>query len=278
MLHVPVGTNTFGVTAGANTTTRPAASQGFAVTPAVGSYGSWVQIIASTGSFDTYGVLINFNSNSGSNASRNTMVNIGIGGAGSETIIIPDLIAGGGGTYVVNGGTWYFFPLFIPAGTRVAAQAIGSVTTAFRCNIQFLQAPLNPSQIRKGSFVEAIGVGTAPTGTSVTAGTTSEGSWTSLGTTTNKLWWWQLGVQVSTADTSWISGAQHFDLAYGDATNKQIIIEDLLIVSATSEAMQNPPLTAGVELPVPAGTNIYVRAQSSGTPDPYLVTAYGLGG
>jgi hypothetical protein len=278
MLHVPIGTNTYGVTYSPQSATRPAAAQGTAITPTTGSKSGWVQLTASTGSFDSYGILINFNSNSASNASRNTMADIGIGAAGSEIVVIENLICAGASTYVVGFNQWYFFPLLIPAGSRLAIRAQSSVTTAFRCYIQCLQAPLNPSAIRKGSFVETIGAGTVPGGTAVTAGTTAEGAWTLLGTTTSRLWWWQLGIQIATSDTSWIAGAQHFDVAYGDATNKQIIIQDLLYATTTAEVGSNPPLTAGVECPVPEDTNIYVRAQSSGAPDPYLVTAYGLGG
>lgn len=277
MLHVPVGSNTFGVTV-PSTTARPAAAQGTSITPAIGSKGAWAQVFASSGTNETYGVLINFNSNSGSNASRNTMADLGIGTAGNEIVLIPDLICAGASTYAVGQTQWYYFPIFIPAGRRIAVRAQSTVTTALRCFVQLLQAPINPSQIRKGSFVEAIGVGTVPTGTSVTAGTTAEGAWTLLGTTTQKLWWWQIGIQVSTADTAWAAQVSHVDVAYGDATDKVIIIQDLNFVTTTAEVLGNPPLSAGVEFPIPAGSSIYVRVQTSGTADPYLMTVYGMGG
>lgn len=34
----------------------------------------------------------------------------------------------------------------------------------------------------------------------------------------------------------------------------------------------------GAEFPVAAGSNIYARIQSSGTPDPYELVVYGAGG
>jgi hypothetical protein len=278
MLHVPVGTNTFGNTYSPQATTRPNAAQGVAITPATGGKSGWVQLTASTGDFDSYGILICFNSNSASAASRNTMADIGIGGAGSEVVLIENLICAGASTYVVGYNQWYFFPLFIPAGSRLSVRAHSSVATAFRCYIQTFQAPLNPAAIRKGTFVETIGAGTVPAGTDVTLGTTSEGAWTLLGATVSRVWWWQIGMQVTTADTTWNGAAIHFDLAYGDATNKQLIIQNQAVSTTTAEILSNPPLTSGVECPVPQGTNIYVRGQTSGTTDPFLVTAYGLGG
>lgn len=279
MLHVPVGANSFGLTLPSWGTTRPAAANGTSVTPAVGSKGSWAQL-GSDLVDDTYGLLININSNSASAASRNTVVDIGVDEAGgtSYTVRIPDLLAGGAPTYSTGGsGQWYYFPLFIPAGSSVAARSQGSVTTAHRVGCVHLQRPMNQSSVRVGSYVEALGI-TAPAGTSVTPGTTSEGTWTSIGTTTNRCWWWQAAIQVPTADTSWNAAAIHVDVAVGNGTDFDVIIQDMAVVTSTAEAIVNPPLTAGVEWDVPAGSTIYMRAQHSGTLDTYTGAVYGLGG
>lgn len=279
MLHVPIGANTFNNPVPSWGTTRPAAANGVSITPSAGSYGSYAQV-GSDLTEDCYGLLININSNYGSAASRNTVVTIGIDEAGgtSFTDRIPDLICAGAGTYIMPGsGVWYYFPIFIPSGAAVGAKANSSVTTAIRVGLVFLTHPANPSMTRKGSFVNAIGI-TGNNGTSVTPGTSSEGSWTSLGSTSNRLWWWQLGVQLVTTDTSWAANALHIDLATGDATNKDIIIEDLCITTTTGEQLAMPPFTQGVEWEVPSGGNIYVRAQNSGTNDAgYYIAAYGLG-
>jgi hypothetical protein len=224
--------------------------------------------------------MVNINSNAGSTASRNTLVKIGVDTSGGTSYVdvIPDLICGGAAPYNVSGGgVWYYFPIFIPAGSRVGAVARGSVTTAIRVGMMAMERPANPSMIRKGSFVESIGI-SGNTGTSVTSGTTSEGAWTLLGATTLRTWWWQVGMQIATTDTSWSTNSIHVDLAVGDASNKDIIIMDANFTTTTNEQLVNPPLTAGVEWDVPAGTNVYVRAQCSGTADPYEIGAYALGG
>jgi len=140
-----------------------------------------------------------------------------------------------------------------------------------------MMLPANPALIRKGSFVEAVGV-SGTTGTVFVPGTASEGAWTLLGTTTLRTWWWQVGVQVSSADTSWLANAIHIDVAVGDATNKDIIIQDTNITTSTAEQSVNPPLTAGVEWDVAAGSSIYVRGQASGNLDSYTAVAHGMGG
>lgn len=276
MLFVPAGANSFAAIE-SNASGRPSASQGTAVTPAVGSKGAWTQAIASL-SNDTYGLLICISGNNASAASRNTAVDIGIGAAASEIVVIPDLIAGNACSYAVGGsGLWYFFPVAIPAGTRVAVRAQGTVTTAFRVFIQAFQKPLNPSMIKKAALVEAIGM-TVPNGVAVTPGTTAEGAWTLLGTTTQRNWYWQVGAQIPSGDTAHNAGVIHIDLAEGNGTNFNILIESAVLVTTAAEIATIPPITIGCEYPCPAGSSIYARAQHSGTAETLQITAYGAGG
>ncbi len=279
MLHVPVGANTFGVTLPSWGTTRPGNSMATSVTPGSGTKGSWVQL-GSDLTEDCHGILVNISSNSASAASRNTVVDIGTDESGgtSYSVVIPDLLAGGAVTYTTGGsGLWFFFPLFIPAGAAVAARAAGSVTTAIRVGVTIMQRPYNPSMIRKGSFVEALGI-TGQAGVSITPGTTSEGAWASIGTTAHRCWWWQAAIQVPTTDTAWNANTFHVDVAVGNGSEYDIIIQDLVLTTTTAEAMVNLSRTAGAERDVPAGSTIYVRAQASGTLNTYTAAVYGLGG
>lgn len=276
MLHVPAGANSFAAIQ-SNASGRPSASQGTAVTPAVGSKGSWAEAIASL-SNDTFGLLICISGNNASGASRNTVIDIGIGTAGNEIVLIPDLIGGNAASYAIGGsGLWYFFPVAIPAGTRVAVRAQGTVTTAFRVFVQAFQKPLNPSMIKKASFVEAIGM-TVPNGVSVTPGTTGEGAWTLLGTTSRQLWFWQVGAQIPSGDVSHNAGVIHIDLAEGDGTNFTLLMESAVLVTTAAEIASLAPITVGCEYPLPAGKSIYARAQHSGTAEALQITAYGAGG
>ena len=282
MLHVPVGANSYGLMAFSYGTARPSSSIGTSVTPGTGSKGSWASVQSAL-SYDAYGLLICTHTNSQSLQSRNTIMDIGVDPAGgsSFSVVIPDLICGSAvSNYssIAPGGTWYFFPLFIPAGASIGARAQGSVTTAFRVFTAVQSQPPNPSMIRKGSFVETLGI-SGITGVSVTPGTTGQGSWVSIGTTSKRLWWWQVGMQNALADTSWGTAAIHLDVAVGDGSNKDKIIDDLIVTTTTVEQIGNAALTAGVEMDVPGGSTMYARAwTSSSSSDSPEVAVYGCGG
>lgn len=278
MLLVPRGGNSFAAIQ-SNNSGRPTAPQGTAMTPAVGSKGAWTQVIASL-TDDTFGLLICFNNNNTSAASRNSVVDIGIGGSGSEVVLIADLIAGNAVNYNVNGGgLWYYFPVAIPAGTRVAVSAQSTVVTAFSCFIQALQKPQNPSMFKAAAYVETIGMAALPNGTGAyTPGTTGEGAWQLLGASTRDNWFWQIGAQVVSGDTTHNAAAIHLDLAYGDATNKDILLDSILMNTNTTEGAVNTVSVIGAGGFVPAGTNIYARAQTSGSADNIYLCAYGAGG
>jgi hypothetical protein len=279
MLFVPIGTNTFAANQFSWGTTRPSNTNGTSLTPVTtNAYGTPGAL--GTLSFDSYGILININSNTGTNAARRSAVKIIADGVD----IITDLLAGDASQFYNAGGVYYYFPIFLKAGTVLTAAARGSVTTAFFVGAQYFQKPLNPAQIRKGAYVETLGVtvgaGTV-NGTTITPGTTNEGGWTFIGQTTKRLWWWQIGMQIN--DTSKSNSSVFVDLAVGDTSvvgdPKDVMVENLLIGVTTAEAITNSPLTAGVEFVVPAGKFIFARAQNSVANDAaYDIGVYACGG
>ena len=274
MLFNPVGGGVF-ANFQTNASGRPAVPQGTAVTPGTGAYGSWAQMVAST-TDDTYGILICANNWAVSAASRNGLFQIGVDPAGgtSYTVVIPSLIAGNSSVYNDRGGgLWYYFPLFMPAGSSIAAQARGTVTGNFSVYIQLFQRPANPFA-RQVYYVEALGA-SGDGGTSLTPGSTSDGSWVSMGTTAQPLNWWQFGFQILSSDTSHGTAAVHFDVAYGDGTNFVPIITDGMWLSSSGETGNGLTQAVGCEMLVPAGSTIYMRAQNSGTAEPGTAIAYG---
>lgn len=272
MLLVPGGAFSFGNVE--RNYTRAGSGVGTAVTPVVGSKGAWAQAIASL-SGDTYGLMITIHNSATSAANRTYAVDIGVGAAGSEVVIIPDLIGSSAAAYgSVGGGHHYYFPIFIPAGSRVAVRAQGSVVTAIRVNVQAYQQPANPAMVRTCSSVEEIGL-TGVVGTALTVGTTAEGAWTLVGTTTQDNWWWQLGVQVAVATVAFNSQLAEFDIAVGDGTNFRVISEHWAWTTTTAEDSNRFLKVMGCEAYVPSGSSIYVRGQTSGTANNMEVAVYG---
>jgi hypothetical protein len=274
MLHVPGGAFDFAKVQ-TNLPGQPLSTGGTVITPVVGSKGSWAEVFASLDS-DTYCLIVQVHNSRTSAANRSYAIDVGIGAAGSEQVIAPDLIGSNAGVTNNTGGIWYVFPIFIPAGTRVAVRAQGSVVTTCRVIVRAFQMPRDQSMVKVAGYVEKLGI-TGIVATALTSGTTSEGAWTSVGTTTRDLWWWQLAVQIPVADVAHNQAFYHFDLAVGDGTNFSIIAQDIPFTTTTGEEAGKPPFVFGCERFVPAGSTIYVRAQCDATPNGLAVAVYGAG-
>lgn len=266
--------------------TRPASAFGTSVTPGTApTFGAWAQTSTALNmSQDTYGVLININNGFTSNTIRNILVDLGVDNAGGTTYLtkIPTLIGGSAAPYNVgNGGIWYYFPLFIPAGssTAVRATATGAVT-AFNVNVTYYGQPRRPDAIRCGSYVDAYGVNTTTCqGAAITLGTTAEGAWAQIGTaTTAAYWWWQAGFSYN--DASQTASVIHIDASAGTATQKKILFENQYWQTNATEQMSCQMNTVVNSYNnVATGDLMYARGQSSTTSDTGPgVALYGLGG
>lgn len=283
MLFVPVGPD-FQWYYSNTLTTQPTASYGTTITPGTtaGTYGSWAQVAtAANMAKDTYGVFICFNAANTSAAVRNILCEMGVDNAGGTSYqsVIPYLIAGNAVAYTAfGGGIYYYFPLYIKAGSTVAFRAMSNSATTFRVSVYFYGEPRRPDGVRVGSYVDAFGFdATNRVGTTITAGTTSEGAWTQLGSATTKnYWWWQCGFNINNATMN--SGIFHTDISAGNATNKKLLFENQYWAASATEAIGNIPAFQNAYNNVASGANIYGRAQASATTTGTNMIAYGLGG
>ncbi len=261
----------------------PAGALGTSLTPGNNTKGTWAQLISSTTN-DSYGVIVHINSGFTAAAARSMLVDIGTGAAASEVVLIPDLLCEGADA-TERGAVTFFFPLFIPASTRIAARAsVNNATVGtIRANVTLLQKPSRPELIRFGTFVRAFGVTAATSkGTTVTPGASgAEGSWTQVGSATAEdLWFWQAAFGYD--DSTQTSQPHFLDLAHGDGTTKRIIYENCIVGKNSSEGTfkdSTMQILRGY-CEVPSGQNIYMRMSlSSATTDtsPNGI-AYGVGG
>lgn len=206
------------------------------------------------------------------------LLDIGYDPAGgtSYTALLSDLVCGASQA-ASAGGRWWEFPLFIPAGSQVAARIQGLSGTAgtVRVAAWFYGRPRRPDMVRSGRYSETIGTITNSSGVSFTPGNAADGTWQSLGATTKEMWAWQLGVSVNNATMS--AHGTNVDLAYGDGTNFEMIIEDYTMQMTTAETIYSG-LHQGYKI-VPAGSTIYVRGNNSAAPvSGYNAVAVGIGG
>jgi hypothetical protein len=267
--------------------TNPSATPGTSVTSGnSNAEGTYTQIASSANiAQDVYGMEIRVSDNSGTGA-QNHLMDIGVDPAGgtSYSAIISNIVCGGAPaiTAAPFGGHHFTFPMFIKAGSSVAVRIQGSNATAgtLRVSAVFYMYPSRPEAFPVGSFSETIGTITDSSGTSVTPGNAADGSWASLGTTTNPLWWWQIAHQVNNATVT--AEYTFIDLAYGDGSNKHIIMRDMhagTTAEKVGRAFASNNNFFECYAPVPAGATIYARMKCNNAPDTgYNMVAIGIGG
>lgn len=247
------------------------------------TYGSYVEVLSDTTiALDCYAINIYLYNNSVAAANHSGVVTIGKDEAGGTSytdwiqhLIFPPIESADG---IPLAAVTYHFPLFVKAGTAIAAKYASLVASStVKIGIELLHTPLNPESLWYGSYVETFGA-TVGGGTAITLGTTSEGSWTQIGSNpTRPLHYWQFGAQIT--DTTMTSALISYDFAVGDASNKFIVYEDIRVVSsnnecATVQQMALPPPFYSVT----TGDLLYVRGQHSSTADTgNQVALYGVG-
>jgi hypothetical protein len=266
-------------------------AQGTSVIPgASNAEGTFTQIASGANiSRDVYWIAIWVNGGSTSAQQKDHLLDIGVDPAGgsSYTAVISDIVCGesialnSGVSTLVGASRHFVFPLFIKNGSSVAVRIQGSNATAgtVRVSAKFWGDPSNPECVPVGQYSETIGAISGSAGVVFTPGNAADGTYTSLGTTTRDLWWWQLGVSVSDATMSF-TGC-YVDLAYGDATNKVIIRRGFYGTDGSEMLAEcfGTNLLFDSYKPVPAGATLYVRGRCSTTPDSnWNAVAIGIGG
>lgn len=237
--------------------TDTANSQGTAVTPATGSKGSWTQIVAST-TYDTCFMIVQW---AGDGAgSQTAVVDIGVGSAGNEVVIVSNLMGYGTGSSVAR--TQYALPVVIPAGTRIAARAQAAAgTDAGRVSLILAEGGFGQSDGFAG--VDAIGFDSANTrGTTITCSSTAhtKGSYAQLTASTPVDYEGLIVVpdeNIHPPDTRWL-----VDLAIGGAGSEQVIVPNMVFRFISTDNYVLPMKSPIIPVCIPAGTRMAIRAQS----------------
>ena len=268
-----------------NMTGRPSVTWGTQLTPAQNSYPAYAEILADT-AYETFGIEIFIHSGAFSTEARDILVTIGLDHAGGTTYTdceINNLIATNCGTPLF-GGVRYYFPLYIPAGSAIAAKASVSHATvrSVYVGVRLFGRPTRPELVRAGSYVDTFGAVTAASdGTTITAGEANEGDWTEVtaGATTKPYWFWQVGWGANDASLTAVMYA--LDVGVGGVGTEELVIQDALHLSSGTVEQMNQPLQplVGYFAEVGITQRVYVRMQCHGTPDSNLSTVvYALGG
>lgn len=133
--------------------------------------GAWTQIVAST-TLPTQWLWFYVSSNATPGVATPGSIDIGTGGAGAETVVVPDILVGYADSSAPQGAKAWQIPIAIPAGTRVAARVQGNGWSA--SNVTFFATLHPPSSARYARHAAKIdALSTFTTSTSLGVGITS---------------------------------------------------------------------------------------------------------
>jgi hypothetical protein len=218
--------------------------------------GSWVELIAST-AYNMSGFILqlDFAANS---TNRDMLVDIGIGGSGSEQVLIENILA----SFDLGSSHTYDFRLPIRAGTRIAARCQSNAARPVGVQIcpkytGFYQMPGYGRATTYGAnTTDSGGVQIDPGGTINTKGSYSE----ITAATTNRIRGLHacFGTQFNADMTT---GSFLVDIAVGAGGSEQNIIENMHVAASNGETLD--AMGGVLDVNIPAGTRLSARCQSS---------------
>jgi len=195
-------------------------------------------------------------------------------GAATEEVLIPNLLMGfcGGSSALGESSKRWDFPLYIPSGTRIAAQVAGDrLSTAMRVGI-ILYGGDGAPPFRVGRKVTTYGITTVPAGTDVAAGySAAEGAWVEIDAGTDEDHFaFVPSFHPTDGDTTFVSiKAVYMDMGVGAATEELMLgqQQSFIFRVGSGELCEGPWNSMPVIQDVPSGTRLVARLSYSGATD-----------
>lgn len=154
--------------------------------------GSWTQLFAAASVlYSVIGFSIVIGNNSLASSARRSFIDIGVGGSGSEQVIVENLCALGCANLANQPSPQeFYFPIRIAPGTRISARHQCSAASQ-TSNIVITLYYGNWAEHTTFAGAEMVGANTGTTSlVTITAGNTgTESSWTDIGGTTSKVYY-----------------------------------------------------------------------------------------
>lgn len=240
-----------------------ATSRGTAVTAnaAANTKGNYAQLIAAT-SFEADGILIMLDDCA---AGVDYLLDIAVGAAALEVVLLSNLIVTGGTGSIVYGGH-YYFPVKIPKGTRLSARCQASTgSSVVRVSALLFSQGVMPGETM--NIIRSYGPDTTDSGgVSVDPGATinTKGAYSQITASTSlsaKFLTLAIGNQLNTvrSSQSWL-----VDIAVGGVGSEQVIVPNLIFNCSTSPDIVVPQVYNMIPVSIPVGSRLSVRAQSDG--------------
>ena len=234
--------------------------------------GAWAQLIAKT-TYDAVGFVAFYwpTNNSGSNQA----FDIGVGSAGNEKILVPTVALF---TNTGNGvSKSAFIPIPIPAGTRVSGRVQDTNVGSESSWLNLILYDAGFVAVEGFAGVECVGYNSGTTlGTTVTGSgsTNTKGSYAQLTAATQHDWAGFFYIFSQLPTTTGTGNEVLFDIAIGSGGNEVVIVPNgTSYISGTNPIFDISPI---LWIPIPAGTRISARLQSTVASLVGSCTVYGI--
>ena len=172
--------------------------------------------------------------------------------------------------------TWFYFPLFVKAGSSIGAQCRKSGATASTgCVIMYAYGqPKRPGMWWCGQGVETLGnVAASSRGTSFTPGNTgAAGTYATMGTSTKRYGALQLG--ITSNDASALAVAYQVNIGVG--SQRLPGTPTFHVQMSTAEVMSQNAVGGPIFVDIPASTAVQVGGTCSGTAEALSATIHGV--
>lgn len=222
---------------------------------------SWTQLVAAT-TYPACGIEIIFDDCA---AAIDYFVDIAFGAGGSEIVVIPNLLVSGGTGSVVY-GMKYYFPIQIPAGTRISAKSQASTGSQLvRISCQLVTGGFRTTEGLQ--IVTAYGIETGDTsGISIDPGgvANTQGAWVQIVASTTypiRALIIAIGSQKNgtRSSQSWL-----VRVGMGPGGAEIPVITDYALNCSTSPDIVMPQSSEPIPVQIPAGVRLAIMAQSDG--------------
>lgn len=243
----------------------------------VNTKGSWTELLAST-SQDCHLLGVGVYNTRVSGSNTGTLVDIGIGGSGSETVLISNLLAGykpflSGGVSSEAHQVGSAFPIFVPAGSRLSARSQAVIVSdTVEVGVRLLSSPNSfVSDQRQGGNVITYGADAANSrGTLISAPGTAhtKSSWVEMTASTTQPHSALIATVQGHTSTFQKYQTMLVDVGFGASGSEEVLIPDIFVMSWGTEGIFILDADLGamsIGRTIPVGTRLAMRAQYSTT-------------
>lgn len=216
--------------------------------------GAWVEVIASTSTaIDRLDLSVAGVGNSSTNTS--TLLDVAIGSAGSEVVVIPNVAVGGAVSGVAGDNALAFsVPVYIPVGSRIAVR-IQSLVTGGKTAVVKIGGGVGARPSGTSTSVTALGTSTSTSGGTAMSAVTN--TYVELAASTAAAYEAIVAIP-SVASTSISAAGRRIVVAVG-ASGAEVDVGEFDFVTTAQELLIAPGLDKLIPVAVPAGSRISAR-------------------